>query len=104
DNDGLQDLLIGNHGYFDLSSQNTYVSQIAYYRNTGDATHPVFQLITNDFAGIASLNVLSVCPAFADLDGDGDADMITGRDDGTLLYFKNTATAGSPANFVFTAQ
>lgn len=104
DNDGLQDLLIGNHGYFDLSSQNSYVSQIAYYRNTGDATHPAFQLITSDFANIASLNVLSVCPTFADLDGDGDSDMLSGRDDGTLLYFKNVAAPGSPANFVFNTQ
>ncbi|MBK9730010.1 MAG: VCBS repeat-containing protein [Chitinophagaceae bacterium] len=104
DNDGLPDLLVGNYGYLNLSSPGTYDGQIAYYRNTGTSTAPSFQLVTIDYADILSLGVKSVYPTFGDLDGDGDADMITGRDDGTLLYFKNTAAAGAPANFVFTSE
>lgn len=101
DNDGLKDILIGNYGYFDKNNPNIYSSQLAYYRNTGDAAHPSFQLMDNDFAGIAALSVKGVCPTFADLDGDGDMDMLSGRDDGTLLFFRNTAPAGSAPNFVF---
>jgi hypothetical protein len=62
DDDGLKDILIGNYGYFDKNNPNIYSSQLAYYRNTGDATHPSFQLMNNDFAGIAALGVKGVCP------------------------------------------
>lgn len=102
--DGLLDMLVGNFGYFALNSPNIYDGQIAYFRNIGTASQPAFQLETKDYAGILSLGVKALCPTFGDLDGDGDADMLTGRDDGTLLYFKNTAAAGQPANFVFTSQ
>ncbi|MBK7949023.1 MAG: VCBS repeat-containing protein [Deltaproteobacteria bacterium] len=35
-------------------------------------------------------------PAFGDLDGDGDADVVVGADDGTLRYFANTGSASNP--------
>ncbi|MGL4637046.1 MAG: beta strand repeat-containing protein [Beijerinckiaceae bacterium] len=38
---------------------------------------------------------------FADLDGDGDQDMLVGEADGTLRYFRNTGTAVAPT---FTEQ
>lgn len=104
DADGLYDLLVGNYGYLNLSSPGIYDGQIAYYRNTGSAVQPAYQLVTTDYADILSLGVKSVYPTFGDLDGDGDADMITGRDDGTLLYFKNTAAPGAAADFVFNTQ
>ncbi|MBX7109887.1 MAG: T9SS type A sorting domain-containing protein [Chitinophagales bacterium] len=104
DNDGLKDIIVGNYGYFDLSAPGIYDGQLAYYRNTGTATAPAFQLITVNYADVLSLAVKSVCPTFGDLDGDGDADMITGRDDGTLLYFRNIAASGTAADFVFMAQ
>ncbi len=104
DADGLQDMLIGNYGYFDTTAVNNYVGELAYFRNTGDATHPEFQLITIDYENLSSLNVLLMRPAFGDLDGDGDEDMITGRDDGTLLFLQNVAAPGGPADFIFMAQ
>lgn len=104
DEDGLLDLMVANYGYFNLDAQGIYEGQIAYYRNTGTAANPAFQLITTDYAGIQSLAVRGIYPAFGDLDGDGDEDLITGREDGTLLYFKNIAAAGNPASFVFISQ
>ncbi|MBA3648463.1 MAG: T9SS type A sorting domain-containing protein [Chitinophagales bacterium] len=102
DNDGLKDLMIGNRGYFNNgNSQAPYLGKISYYKNIGDPTHPSFQLITKDFANISSLFVSGVYPAFGDLDNDGDDDMLLGEEDGTLLYFENTTSPGSAANFVF---
>jgi hypothetical protein len=39
-------------------------------------------------------------PAFGDLDGDGDEDMLIGDFDGFLHYFENTAGSGNPVTFV----
>lgn len=103
DQDGLKDIILGNRGYFDTSNINLYSGRLAFLKNTGSGEQPAFTLITRNFANVGSLNVKSVPPAFGDLDGDGDDDMLLGQEDGTLLFFRNTASPGSAANFVFFA-
>lgn len=104
--DGLIDLFIGNSGYYDTSHyQNgylysTYHSQIALYKNTGTMAKPAFTLITKDFAGLSSLKTSGAYPAFADLDGDGDTDMLSGTAGGNIMYFENTAASGNPPEMV----
>lgn len=99
DNDGLKDLFIGNNNYFHTAADT---SKIALFKNIGTSTTPKFQLVTRDFNNYSSLDLINLSPAFGDMDGDGDADMIIGEDNGRLYYFTNTAAIGAPAFFVLT--
>jgi subtilisin-like proprotein convertase family protein len=100
DNDGLKDLFIGNYGYY--NTPPNYSRQIAQFKNTGTASNPKFELITRDYNNLSTFNISNMIPAFGDLDGDADDDLIIGGSDGHLNYFENTAATGAAANFVLT--
>lgn len=96
--DGLMDMLVGNKGYF--IALGSYKSSLALYENTGTVTQPEFTHITDDFMGLGEMNLgQAIHPAFGDLDGDGDLDMLLGTSSGTIYHFVNTAGAGNPVNF-----
>ncbi len=99
-NDSLPDLFIANIGYFDRAS-NDYIPSIALYENIGYDTLPVFKWITDDYESISGMGFgSSIVPDFADLDGDGDKDMMVGDGAGQLHYFENIALPGADADFV----
>ncbi|AWM40013.1 FG-GAP repeat protein [Gemmata obscuriglobus] len=86
DGDGDFDLCVGetNGAFF-------------YFENTGTAGAPTFVQRTgaaNPFNGFDVGSYSS--PAFGDLDGDGDLDLVSGTQPGTLLYYENTGTASAP--------
>jgi hypothetical protein len=91
DNDDDLDLVVGNQ-----------LGTFRYFRNTGDETTPTYVELT---AGANPFNTFDVglqsSPTLADLDGDGDLDLLAGAFDGQFFYYRNTGTAAAPA---FTAQ
>ena len=94
DNDGDFDLVVGSQ--FGL---------VNFYRNTGSETDPVFVQQTgaaNPFAGIDVSNVGGRAkPVLTDIDGDLDLDLVVGRNDGTISFYRNTGSASAP---LFVAQ
>ncbi len=106
DADGLADMFIGNYGYYDSSwyDQNHILhthqtGKIALFKNIGSKDQPIFTYITDDFSGLSGLNTTGLMPAFGDLDGDGDLDMLSGKEDGHLCLFENTAGPDQEMHF-----
>ncbi len=85
DSDGDLDAIVGEDD-----------GNLNYFENTGSAVAPAFAAAVVDPSGLADVG-FSSAPSFADLDGDGDLDVIVGEDDGNLNYFENTGSAIAPA-------
>lgn len=86
DNDCDKDLFVGNA-----------LGEIMYYKNTGTASAPVFQLqlgTNNPLDGYGVGN--NAKPAFVDIDGDGDLDCFVGALDGTIHAYENTGSVTVP--------
>ncbi|MCB9234339.1 MAG: T9SS type A sorting domain-containing protein [Bacteroidia bacterium] len=85
DGDGDFDMLVGS-----------YYGVLQYHENIGQDTAPNFAPgIINPF-GLVSTYYLAF-PAFVDLDGDGDFDLMVGEYYGHFQFFENTGTATAPA-------
>lgn len=83
DADGDLDLFIGEAS-----------GTINFYTNTGDASNPSFELVSDEYLDI-DVGRRSA-PAFADLDADGDYDMIIGREGFGFWYYRNDGTPQAP--------
>lgn len=87
DGDGDLDLFVGD-----------YYNNFSYFENTGTATAPGFAAPDTIFFGLDEFDAPPV-PVFADIDNDGDIDLLAGQSDSTggyIAYYENIGTVNSP--------
>ena len=96
--DGLPDLVLGNHGTYEGPGDRRS-SLLLMLQLPGGG----FQIANRDWASLSAAGLgPHAAPAFADLDGDGDGDMLIGDEDGQLHLFTNIAAVGAPAEWQLT--
>lgn len=83
DGDGDLDLFVGEAS-----------GELNFYRNDGTPREPKFVLVTDKYADIDFGRRSH--PAFVDIDGDGDYDLIGGREEGGAVFYRNVGTRQEP--------
>jgi len=88
DGDGKKDMVVG---YYSLA-------RLKYFRNTGTVANPVFTLTASQ---MDTMNLSQAsAPCLADIDNDGDLDLLAGNSSGRITHYRNNGSAAS-FNFQF---
>jgi hypothetical protein len=86
DGDGDLDLVAGNK----VDPEKGDAGRLTIFTNTGTKSAPAFRQTET----LRLTEAYHLAPAFGDLDGDGDADMLVGTWNHDILLFRNTGAAG----------
>jgi len=89
DGDGDLDCLVGRWG-------SNGEARLLLFRNDGTPEAHDFVLASSDYQGLGVLG-MNLAPALGDVDDDGDVDLLVGKLDGTIEFFRNRGRPGAPA-------
>ena len=88
DGDGDLDLLVGSK----LDPSVLTAARLYHFENVGSAAAPEFVLADT----LALMDAYHLAPELADLDGDGDLDLLLGSWNDDVRYFRNEGTPSAP--------
>ena len=96
DRDGLLDLLVGSR--FHQGYLSDAPSQLFLFRNMGSMDDPSFALVDSNWLTLTAISdeIDALTPTVADMDRDGDLDLIIGNKRGKLMYIENVAVEAGP--------
>ena len=92
DDDGDLDLVVGNK----IDRVGRERAQLFWFENDGTPGAPAFRLADENLVNLADRH-FNTAPTFADLDDDGDQDLLLGGFDGRLAFYRNDGTPTAPA-------